>query len=148
MSGLPLVDDDPVFRRLLGRQLEALGHLVTVAEDGQEGLHRLQAATAAYDLLITDLNMPRVSGRELVAAVRSDLRWGALPIIIVSATSESGGLGDYLRDGITRFMAKPVDFFGISASIAHLCNRRITEFIELTPEEQATLAQATAPPRQ
>ena len=78
-----LVVDDSITVREVERQLLARhGYAVDVAVDGQDGWNALQTTT--YDLLVTDVDMPRMNGFELIRMVRRDARMASLPIIIVS----------------------------------------------------------------
>jgi len=78
-----LVVDDSITVREIERQvLEARGYLVDVAVDGVDGWNALR--TGRYDLVVTDVDMPRLDGIELVRRVRADRRHAALPIVIVS----------------------------------------------------------------
>jgi two-component system sensor histidine kinase and response regulator WspE len=78
-----LVVDDSLTVREVERQLLArLGYEVDVAVDGADGWNAIRSAR--YDLLVSDIDMPRMNGIELVRAVRSEARLAALPIIIVS----------------------------------------------------------------
>jgi two-component system sensor histidine kinase and response regulator WspE len=78
-----LVVDDSLTVREVERQLLArLGYEVDVAVDGADGWNAVRGGR--YDLLVTDVDMPRMNGLELVAAVRREPRLADLPIIIVS----------------------------------------------------------------
>jgi two-component system, chemotaxis family, sensor histidine kinase and response regulator WspE len=78
-----LVVDDSLTVREVERQLLArLGYEVDVAVDGVDGWNAVRAGH--YDLLVTDVDMPRMSGLELVAAVRREPRLADLPVIVVS----------------------------------------------------------------
>ena len=78
-----LVVDDSITVREVERQLlSRQGYDVDVAVDGREGWNALRAGS--YDLLVTDVDMPRMNGIELIRAVRRDARFTELPIIIVS----------------------------------------------------------------
>jgi two-component system sensor histidine kinase and response regulator WspE len=78
-----LVVDDSITVREIERQvLEARGYLVDVAVDGVDGWNALR--TGRYDLVVTDVDMPRLDGIELVRRVRVDPRYATLPIVIVS----------------------------------------------------------------
>jgi two-component system sensor histidine kinase and response regulator WspE len=78
-----LVVDDSITVREVERQLlVAEGYDVDVAIDGQDGWHALRSGS--YDLLVSDIDMPRMSGLELIKAARQDSRFEHLPIIIVS----------------------------------------------------------------
>jgi two-component system, cell cycle sensor histidine kinase and response regulator CckA len=77
-----VVEDDPLVRAVLVRELAMQGYRVAEAPDGQSALDRIIATEEPFDLLITDLAMPRMDGRELatrVAAVRPDL-----PVLFMS----------------------------------------------------------------
>ncbi len=99
-----VVDDSVTVREVQRQLLRAHGYDVDVAVDGQDGWHSLCAAT--YDLLITDVDMPRMNGIELIRAVRSDSRFADLPVIVVSykAREEDRRLG--LEVGANAYLTK------------------------------------------
>ena len=75
-----LVDDDPLIRRLILRWLSTEGYVVKTAEDGLDAIGKLRAGLP--DLLISDLNMPRMSGVEFLGVVRR--RLPQIPVIVIS----------------------------------------------------------------
>jgi two-component system sensor histidine kinase and response regulator WspE len=77
-----VVDDSITVREVERQTLETHGYLVEVAVDGMDGWNALR--TGHYDLMVTDVDMPRMDGIELVRRVRADQRFRGLPIIIVS----------------------------------------------------------------
>lgn len=77
-----VVDDSLTVREVERQLLLAQGYDVDVAIDGQDGWHTLRAGS--YDLLVSDVDMPRMNGVELIRAVRQDPRFERLPIIVVS----------------------------------------------------------------
>jgi two-component system OmpR family response regulator len=83
-----VVDDDVYVRQMSADVLTLSGYQVDVAEDGEAGWEALN--TSPYDLLITDNNMPKVSGLELVQKVRSARM--ALPVILASGALPSTDL--------------------------------------------------------
>lgn len=82
-SGILVVDDSITSRSLEKSILEAHGYRVRVAVDGLEALELLRAEKA--DLIITDIQMPRMDGFGLVAALKADGALSAIPVIIVSS---------------------------------------------------------------
>lgn len=83
-----VVDDHPANRLLLARQLSYLGHRVQSAEDGSQGLRLWRAGH--FDAVITDCNMPLMSGYELARAIRSDeLTRGVSPVVILGFTANA-----------------------------------------------------------
>jgi len=78
-----LVVDDSITVREVERQLlQRRGYHVEIAVDGKEGLNTLKAGK--FDLLVTDVDMPRMTGIELIRALRKEPRFAELPVIIVS----------------------------------------------------------------
>ena len=80
MAHLLLIDDDELFRPMLSENLEQLGHTVTEARNGKEGLARY--ANAPADLVLTDLIMPEKEGIETIMELRK--RWPEVKIIAMS----------------------------------------------------------------
>jgi DNA-binding response OmpR family regulator len=83
-----LVEDDISIRKFSSMMLIQSGYHVDAAEDGAAGWEALQASN--YDLLITDNNMPKVSGIELVKMLRS--AWMTLPVVMASGTPPAEAL--------------------------------------------------------
>ena len=77
-----VVDDSLTVRELERKLLESRGYTVEVAVDGMDGWNA--ARTGSYDLVITDVDMPRLDGIELLTLIKKDPRLGALPVMIVS----------------------------------------------------------------
>jgi CheY-like chemotaxis protein len=102
-----VADDDPVTRKLLQRALTASGYQIILASDGLRALATLDD-NPDIDLLITDVLMPNMDGRDLVRALREDDRFEHLPLIIMSATVSIGEIRRLLELGASRFLAKPV----------------------------------------
>jgi len=76
-----LVDDEPFIRKIISGYLVAAGYVVRVAVDGLDALEKLRAGLP--DLIISDLNMPRMSGIEFLAVVHK--RFPQMPVIVISA---------------------------------------------------------------
>jgi two-component system, cell cycle sensor histidine kinase and response regulator CckA len=77
-----VVEDDPLVRAVVARELTTQGYRVAQAPDGQAALERLAHTEEPFDLLITDLALPRIDGREL-ADRAVELRPG-LPVLFMS----------------------------------------------------------------
>ncbi len=100
---LLLVDDEPQLLRALRPALAAAGYAVEVAESGQAALEQLAAAPA--DVVILDLGLPDMDGKEVVRRVRE---WADVPIIILSARDLEGEKIEALDLGADDFVNKPV----------------------------------------
>ncbi|MBP2166908.1 two-component system response regulator [Erwinia toletana] len=99
-----IVEDELVFRTLLENFLQALGAMTVAAGDGLEALDALQHH--APDMMICDLDMPRMNGIRLVEHLRA--RGNTLPILIVSATENMSDIAHVLRLGVQDVLLKPV----------------------------------------
>ena len=76
-----LVDDEPLIRKVMSGHLVAAGYVVQMAADGLDAVTKLRAGLP--DLIISDLNMPRMSGLELLAVVRK--RFPQIPVLVISS---------------------------------------------------------------
>jgi signal transduction histidine kinase/HPt (histidine-containing phosphotransfer) domain-containing protein len=118
-----LVDDDPTNRWLGERQLRRIGFAVDVAEDGEAGLAAVRARR--YDLVVTDLHMPRLSGVGLAQAVRgdADLPWRTLPIVGLTADTTDEQRALCHAAGMTDLSIKPITAARLEALIARVLPR-------------------------
>lgn len=83
MTTILIVDDEPHVRRVLQLTLEREGLRVDTAADGVEGWEKIVAAPP--DLLVTDLMMPRMGGKELCQRIQAELPQRAFPILVMSS---------------------------------------------------------------
>jgi chemosensory pili system protein ChpA (sensor histidine kinase/response regulator) len=102
-----LVDDSVSVRKFVGQMLERAGFEVLTATDGAEALRRL--AESPVDAVITDLEMPRVSGYELIEDMRSRAATRALPVVVLTTRAGAKHVSLARRLGITHYVTKPVD---------------------------------------
>lgn len=79
-----LVDDSPFFRNLLAPLLSVAGYKVTTSESAQSALKLLESG-AAYDVIISDIEMPGMNGFEFAETLRADARWKKVPMIALSS---------------------------------------------------------------
>jgi CheY-like chemotaxis protein len=99
-----IVDDDDTLRDLLRRTLEAEGYTVVEAENGKVALERLR--DVAPGVILLDLMMPEMDGFELVAELRRHDRWGAIPIVVVTAKDLSREDRDRLNGYVQAILRK------------------------------------------
>jgi two-component system chemotaxis response regulator CheY len=109
------VDDSPSMRALLRHALTGEGYTVAAAEDGVDALERID--DAAPDLVITDINMPRMDGFGLIAAVRDTKRWGHVPILVLSTEFSDEKKQRARAAGATGWIVKPFDPPKLSAAV-------------------------------
>ena len=105
---LLIVDDVLENREILKRRLERHGFHATVAGGGLEALDLIEHE--AFDLVLLDMMMPDIGGLEVLARIRSKYSPGVLPVIMVTAKSQSEDVVDALNRGANDYITKPVDF--------------------------------------
>ena len=102
------VDDSRTMREMLRRALEASGFNVVQAEDGVHGIEVLQGMKYP-DVIITDVNMPRMDGLQFIEEVRSDQSFRAIPILVLTTESDAEKKARARRAGATGWIVKPFD---------------------------------------
>jgi two-component system chemotaxis response regulator CheY len=103
-----LVDDSGLSRRHIHRVLEALGiEHITEAENGQQALGLVMQNY--YDLIVTDLYMPEMDGKEFVEHVRQESEQASVPILMVSSEQDASRLAVVQQVGVSAMCDKPFD---------------------------------------
>lgn len=104
-----IVEDSATMRSLLASALEGLGAGIEVrqAQSGFEALRCLPRD--AYDLIVTDINMPDINGLELVSFVKGNAAYRAIPLIIVSTEGSERDRERGLELGADAYLVKPFD---------------------------------------
>lgn len=101
-----IVDDSKTIRNLVAFILKKEGFKVTQAEDGLDGLEKLYSLDS-IDLIICDINMPRMDGLTLVKTVREQEVYRDLPIVILSTEGQEQDIRQGISLGANFYMVKP-----------------------------------------
>lgn len=118
-SGLILLaDDEPHITHVVERKLRSAGFAVEVARDGEEAL-RL-AVDLGPKLVVTDLQMPHMSGIELAEALNADDRTATIPVILLTARGYFLSQQEIERTNIRRVVGKPFTARGLLETIVEL----------------------------
>ncbi|HVR10451.1 MAG TPA: response regulator, partial [Thermoanaerobaculia bacterium] len=104
---LLLVDDSVSVRKAVGQMLGRHGYGVTAVADGEEALAALQQGS--FDAVLTDLEMPRLNGYELIEEIRRRPGGGGLPIVVITTRAGGKHLDLARRLGATACFGKPFD---------------------------------------
>ncbi len=108
MAKILIAEDDTVSQKMAKKIVEKSGHTVFISPNGRHAFETLKA-NMDFKMLITDYVMPEMDGRELVIAVRNELKYQKLPIILMSAYITVKEISDLLAKGATAFQAKPLN---------------------------------------
>ena len=102
-----LVEDNEINQQVARELLEKEGFVVTIANDGQEGVDRVKKA--AYDVVLMDVQMPVMGGYEATETIRTDPRFKDLPILAMTANAMAVDKEDALKSGMNDHIAKPIE---------------------------------------
>lgn len=109
-KSLLVVDDSATMRQLLCMTLTRVDGItqanITEASDGREALEKVRSGS--FDLVLTDIRMPRMDGLEFIRSVRSELNDHALPIIIISTKGADEDVELGMNLGASGYLSKPV----------------------------------------
>ncbi|MCX7880618.1 MAG: response regulator [Ignavibacteria bacterium] len=101
-----VVDDSPTMRRIVVNALKSFGiDDIVEAEDGQDALAKLQSNK--IDFIITDWNMPNMTGLDLTKAIRNSDQWKDLPILMVTTRGLKEDIIQALQAKVNNYIVKP-----------------------------------------
>ncbi len=107
MSRALIVDDSRAIRRILGQQMRGLGFEVSEAANGKEALETMKALGGPVQLILVDWNMPEMNGLEFVEKLRSDHRYDAAFVIMVTTETATEQVIAALDAGANEYIMKP-----------------------------------------
>jgi len=113
-----LVDDSISVRKFVGRMLEKAGYRVRLASDGLEALEIVTQMRC--NLVVTDLEMPRTNGYELLAHLHQDEKTRGIPVMVVTSRAGAKHRDRAMREGAVAFMTKPVQEEPFIAAVVKL----------------------------
>lgn len=132
MANILIVDDEVKMRHLLAIMLNAKGHTVEQAADGMAALAMLQES--AFDMVITDIKMPRMDGMELLQEIQE--RKMAVPVVIITAFATVESAVKAMRKGAVDYITKPFEEERILLAVERTLNvsRLMIENVKLKTE--------------
>src|SRR6266566_2280335 len=141
-SRLLIVDDNEMNRDMFARRLERKGYVVGLAENAQELLQRVKQD--AVDLVLLDVEMPEISGLDALQKLRECYSAAELPIIMVTAKTQSDDIVAALDLGANDYLTKPVDFPVAVARIGtQLSHKKAQEALKESEERYALAARGS-----
>jgi CheY-like chemotaxis protein len=104
-----IVDDDPMIRHILQTILEAEGYKVRAAENGAQGVEVLHSESIAepFKFMVLDMMMPKMTGLEVLSAIRQEPIFDTLPIIMLTAENKPTDILGGYSAGANYYMTKP-----------------------------------------
>jgi CheY-like chemotaxis protein len=109
MAKIVVVEDEADLREILVEELTDMGHEIAEADNGEEGLQVILQQTP--DLILADINMPKLDGRELRRRlVREHPEHATIPFCFMSAFADRQDVQEGLNTGATHYFTKPLDY--------------------------------------
>jgi two-component system chemotaxis response regulator CheY len=107
-ANILVVDDSAAIRKILQRVLHqtdiSIGTILE-AGDGQEALESLKANKV--DLILSDINMPKMDGLQLLATLKSHVTWRQIPVVMITTEGGEAKVGEAVRLGASGYVRKP-----------------------------------------
>ena len=117
-----VIDDDPFFRRLLHAHLSHAGYAVQLAEDAVEGGKALLQPD--FDLVLCDIDMPFMTGLELVSLLRATNETASIPVVFVSSHKDTNTLMEAEELGVCGYLIKPLEIEQLLETVARCVMKR------------------------
>jgi CheY-like chemotaxis protein len=118
MKRILVAEDRAASRELITTVLESIGYDVIEAVDGEEALHK--AAESPVDLIILDLQMPKLDGFQVISMLRANGRFAETPIVALTASAMQGDRERALTAGFSTYVTKPVDLAFLRKEVERL----------------------------
>jgi two-component system chemotaxis response regulator CheY len=117
MKKILVIDDSPTVRQQVGLALSQAGFQVLEAVDGLDAISKVDASIA---MLICDVNMPRMNGLEMLEKLRTDARWNALPVVMLTTEGQASLLDRAKKAGAKGWIIKPFKAHLLVAAVQKL----------------------------
>lgn len=115
-----IVDDSPSVRHLTSKVVRNAGFEAVIAKDGLEALDLLQTANELPDVILTDVEMPRMDGYELLASLKKLETLQAIPVVMITSRAGEKHRQKAFNLGVSEYLAKPFDDAKLIETIRNL----------------------------
>ncbi len=136
-SRILIVDDDPPILNMISHYIKDNGYIVETADSGQDALNKLESSQA-FDLVVLDVMMPDITGLDVLKTVRKSKSFFELPILILSALTDTKDIVTGLNCGANDYMTKPTKKIELLARIHNLISLKQVYDTALTNEQLAS----------
>ena len=104
-----IVDDSPSVRHMTSKVITAAGWIAETAKDGVDALDKLRTASKRPAVILSDIEMPRMDGYELLATLRENPKFADIPVVFITSRSGEKHREKAFSSGITEYLAKPYE---------------------------------------
>jgi len=131
-----LAEDNPVNQEVISEVLQRAGHHVQLVADGEKALDAL-TIEAHFDLVLLDMNMPEVSGLDVLKQFRFIDTSGSTPVVMLSADAMPETIRQCREAGANEYLTKPVDISHLLQTVARYGNAQSAEPLTFAPRKEA-----------
>ena len=120
-----IVDDEENIRKLVRITLAKAGYDVVEAEDGEKGIAAVRSGDnpLMLDVIICDLNMPKINGMEAIKFFRK--QFPSVPVVVLTGHPTTEGASDLFKQGIVEYLVKPVDPQKLIAAVSKAVSEHV-----------------------
>jgi CheY-like chemotaxis protein len=108
VSTILIAEDSVATRRMLAKVLNAVGYQTIVCRDGQEALEQIKQHPGRIDLILSDVEMPKVNGFELLQQVRANPIFKNTPVVMATSRTGDRHRQEAIKLGATDYLGKPI----------------------------------------
>ncbi len=139
-NSILIVDDNPNVRRAISRSLQIENYATRQAANGEEALKMLAQYTP--DMILSDINMPKMDGIEFFKAVRNNKKWGPIPFVFLTSAASPADIQKGKELGVEDYLTKPID----TDDLVGIINARLlrSSEVKMSHINQAYLETVTA----
>jgi len=122
-----VIDDMATMRKIIKNMLGQIGFTnIDEADDGATALPMIEGATSSgepYEFIVSDWNMPQMTGLELLKTLRASDQYKALPFLMITAEAEQGNVVIAVKAGVSNFIVKPFSAQVLKEKIDKIFNK-------------------------
>ena len=119
-----LIEDDTIEIMKFNRVIDGFGknHTILVARNGEEAINLLKTKTQVINLIVLDLNMPKINGLDFLKYIKKDNKFRFIPIIILTTSNNAKDIVTCYEIGVAGYMLKPLKYEDYVLCIENLIN--------------------------
>ncbi len=134
------VDDNSTNRMVISKMVEGFGCKVETAESGEAALAALSSAIAQgnpFDLVLLDMQMPKIDGEQTLESIKSDPRFNSVPILILTSIGQRSDAARLQRKGCAGYLLKPIKLRTLHDTLVDVIGKRSIERVPSQPDRKA-----------
>lgn len=119
-----LIEDDTIEIMKFNRVIDSFGknHTILVARNGEEAIHLLKTKTEVINLIVLDLNMPKINGLDFLKFIKKDNKFRFIPAVVLTTSNNAKDIVVCYEIGVAGYMLKPLKYEDYVVCVENLMN--------------------------